>query len=57
MNLVLFQNAIEHIIRIIRIISNIFGHCLLVGIGGTGKKSLARLASYICGFEFLTIGI
>jgi dynein heavy chain len=47
MNLVLFMTAIEHIIKIVRIITTTFGHALLVGVGGSGRKSLAMLSTYI----------
>ncbi|KAM3134228.1 hypothetical protein pb186bvf_013648 [Paramecium bursaria] len=47
MDLVLFMNAIQHIIKIQRVITTSFGHCLLVGVGGSGRKSLATLASFI----------
>ena len=47
MNLVLFTTAIEHIIKIVRVITATFGHALLVGVGGSGRKSLAQLSSYI----------
>lgn len=47
MNLVLFTAAIEHIIKIVRVITTTFGHALLVGVGGSGRKSLAQLSSYI----------
>ena len=47
MNLVLFMTAIQHIIKIVRVITTPFGHCLLIGVGGSGRKSLATLASFI----------
>lgn len=47
MNLVLFDAAIQHIIKIVRVLNTSFGHCLLVGVGGSGRKSLATLSSFI----------
>ncbi len=47
MNLVLFTTAMQHIVKIVRVITTTFGHALLVGGGGSGRKSLAQLSSYI----------
>ena len=41
------MNAIQLIARIVRIIQTTYGHALLIGMGGTGRSSLARLSSYI----------
>ena len=57
MNLELFSLAIQHVCRIARIIENPRGNALLVGVGGSGKQSLAKLASYICGYDVFQITV
>jgi dynein heavy chain len=57
MDLVLFKDAMEHITRIARIIRLPSGNALLIGVGGSGKQSLSRLASYICGFEVMQLSV
>lgn len=55
MNLVLFDQAMEHICRIARIIANPCGNALLIGVGGSGKQSLSKLAAYIIEYEVARI--
>jgi dynein heavy chain len=55
MNLVLFNQAMEHISRIARIIALPVGSALLVGVGGSGKQSLAKLSSFILSYDVVRI--
>lgn len=55
MKLILFQDAVEHITRLARLLRAERGNGLLVGVSGMGKQSLSRLASHLNGYDCVQI--
>mmetsp|Transcript_43965 Transcript_43965/g.42560 ORF Transcript_43965/g.42560 Transcript_43965/m.42560 type:complete len:121 (+) Transcript_43965:2187-2549(+) len=57
MNLVFFDDAIEHMLRIARVLRQPRGNIMLIGVGGSGKQSLIKLSSHLLEITFKQIEI
>ncbi len=57
LNLVFFDDAINHILRITRVLRQPRGSLLLIGVGGSGKQSLTRLGSFLLDYRISQIEI
>jgi dynein heavy chain len=53
----MFDDALRHVLRIARCLGMRKGNILLVGIGGSGKQSLTKLASYCMSYSCFQITI
>ena len=57
MHLVMFMDAIEHVARISRVFRQPQGNALLLGVGGSGRKSLSMLSTFMADYALYTIQI
>merc|ERR1719174_2636378 len=57
MELVCFLYMLEHLSRVCRVIKSPGGNGLLVGVGGSGRQSCARLACFLADFSVFQIEI
>ncbi|XP_055618804.1 dynein axonemal heavy chain 10 isoform X2 [Toxorhynchites rutilus septentrionalis] len=55
MNLVLFEDCLEHLTRVHRALRMDRGHVMLVGVGGSGKQCIASLAAFAAECEVFQI--
>ena len=57
MKLVMFLDACDHVARISRCIRQQLGNALCLGVGGSGRQSLSKLASYICNYKLFQVEV
>lgn len=57
MPLVMFADALEHVARIARILRQPQGNALLLGVGGSGRQSMTKLATFITGYQLANVEI
>jgi dynein heavy chain, axonemal len=57
MNLVFFEDALIHLMKILRSLRQPRGNIMLIGVGGSGKQSLIKLGAYIYNMQFKQIEI
>lgn len=57
MELVIFDDALFHLLRTTRTVNSPAGNSLLVGVGGSGKQSLTKLSAHICKHRFFQIAL
>ncbi|RHY51106.1 hypothetical protein DYB38_003376 [Aphanomyces astaci] len=54
-NLILFDDALFHVLRIVRALGMPRSHMMLVGVGGSGKQSLTKLAAVLGRMQLVQI--
>jgi dynein heavy chain len=57
MKLILFLDACDHVARIARVLRQPLGNALLLGVGGSGRQSLSRLATFISQYKAYSIEV
>ncbi len=55
LTMVLFNAALEHLVRIHRTLRMPRSHALVVGVGGSGRRSSIKLAAYAAGCQLFEI--
>ena len=57
MSLVLFEYMVQHVARVSRVLKQHAGHALLIGFGGSGRQSSAKLAAYMANYDLYQVNI
>jgi dynein heavy chain 1 len=55
--LVLFNDVLDHVLRIDRVFRQVQGHLLLIGISGSGKTTLSRFVAWLNGLSIFQIKV
>lgn len=51
------MDVFSAVTRVIRVIGQPRGNMLLVGIGGSGRQSLSKMAAYICDYQVFQVEV
>ena len=57
LQMILFDNAIMHLLRLMHILKKPRGNALLIGLGGIGKQTLTKLAAYASKYNLFRLSI
>jgi dynein heavy chain len=57
MPLFMFSDALEYVPRIACILRQPQGNALLLGVGGSGRQSMTKLANYLIGYALANVEI
>jgi dynein heavy chain len=57
MKLIMFLDACDHVSRICRVLRNPSGNALLLGVGGSGRQSLAKLSTFMNNYKLFMIEV
>ncbi|KAG9049343.1 hypothetical protein FS837_010557 [Tulasnella sp. UAMH 9824] len=55
--LVLFNDVLDHVLRIDRVFRQVQGHMLLIGVSGSGKTTLSRFVAWMNGLSIFQIKV
>ncbi|KAI9031438.1 dynein heavy chain [Hyaloraphidium curvatum] len=55
--LVLFNDVLEHVLRIDRVFRQVQGHLLLIGVSGSGKTTLSRFVAWMNGLSVFQVKV
>jgi dynein heavy chain len=57
LKMVFFKEAVEHVLRICRVLQQPGGHLLLIGFDGTGRRTCLELSAFISGHTMFQLNL